>query len=45
MRLLCLFRPCNWLHLFNAYHRLGRGGVKVYQCSRCKTLFVGASHE
>lgn len=41
MRWLCIFFPCRWLHLFNAYHYLN-GECGIYQCARCKTISTGA---
>lgn len=31
-----MFWRCRWLHLFNVTH------FGVYQCSRCKTVSIGA---
>lgn len=45
MGILCWFQQCNWLHQFNAVQRALEARpveVGVYQCSRCKTISVGA---
>jgi len=51
MSFLCWFMQCERLFRFNAprhWHRPSNNGiglVGVYQCSRCKTLSVGAPRE
>lgn len=39
---LCWFRQCCWLWHFNADDAQEGRTVGVYQCSRCKTISIGA---
>ncbi|NOR27560.1 MAG: hypothetical protein GQ540_03410 [Lutibacter sp.] len=46
MKFLCYFKQCNWIHIINVrkpdiYSELVRD-TGLYQCSRCKTISVGA---
>jgi hypothetical protein len=46
MRWLCIFRQCNWIWYFNAkaheFNPAPYETVGVYQCTRCKTISIGA---
>ena len=42
MSFFCLFFSCRWLWHFNADDAKAGETVGVYQCSRCKTISVGA---
>lgn len=42
MKWLCLFLQCNWLWHFNSDDAPTDGRVGVYQCTRCKTISIGA---
>jgi hypothetical protein len=43
-RILCFFSKCRWIWLFNAQTGItpSDGTVGVYQCTRCKTVSIGA---
>jgi len=47
MRLLCIFRPHKWKHIFNTrqgnYTHLH--WVGIYQCSRCKEISQGMARD
>ena len=40
-RLICLFRACRWIFLFNAV-QADDAPCGVYQCTTCKTVSVGS---
>jgi len=42
MAWLCLFRPHQWVHVVNVESPVSVGRAGLYQCSRCKTLSIGA---
>ncbi len=43
--MLCLIFPCRWFHIMNADDSLDpleSWSVGLYQCTRCKTISIGA---
>lgn len=43
MRWLCIFAQCNWIWHFNVENPQTVGSAGVYQCTRCKTISIGAT--
>lgn len=43
--IICIFFPCHWIWHFNAQEGIepGHGNVGIYQCTRCKTISIGAT--